>query len=91
MTKEQKPSTNVLIDYATNLTQNEVADFLEKIAAKIREEGEFTFVQNEQDIPITFSDHIKTEIEYKQKGERHTFEIELKWYENKNQGKIKIV
>lgn len=89
--KEQKPAKNILIDYATNLTRNELADFLEKIAEKIRQEGSFTFVQNEQDVQINFAEQVKTEIEYEQQGDKHEFEIEIKWYEGQKQGKMEII
>lgn len=89
--KEQKPTKNVLIDYAANLTQNELADFLAKIAEKIRQEGSFTFVQNEQDVQIHFAKQVKTEIEYIQQGNKHEFEIEIKWYEGQKTGKMEII
>lgn len=89
--KEQKRTKKVLIDYATNLSRNELADFLEKIASKIRDEGSFTFVQNDQDVLVSFPENVKTEIEYEVQGDKHEFEIEVEWREGQKHGKMNII
>lgn len=83
----------VLIDYESQLSRNELADFLETIASKIREEGSFTFVQPTGDVRIDFPEGLKVEVEYEIENGEHEFEIEIEWREGAagSTGKVEIL
>ena len=60
----------------------EFAKTLEKIAQKLREEGQFTFIQGTKQINISPNDQLKATYEYVIKGDKHSFEIQIDWLES---------
>ncbi|WP_096202482.1 amphi-Trp domain-containing protein [Bacillus sp. FJAT-45350] len=90
---EQNPLvTNTLIKYKEKQSIEELANFLETIAKKLKENKEFTLVQNGEEVTVQPSAMVKTEIEYTQKGDKHSFEFEFDWVEGeaRNDGKMEI-
>lgn len=81
MTHSNKPVTKVLIDYEEKQSLVAFATTLETIAKKLKEDGAFHFVQGEQTIPIIPGEMVEGEFKYEVKGDKHSFEIELEWYE----------
>lgn len=87
-----KPPTQVILKHKEHQDVQQFATMLEKIAQKLKEEGQFTFIQGTEQIAISPSDQLKVEYKYTVKGDKHSFEIEFDWYtgEKKNQ-KIEIL
>ncbi len=81
MRDRYKPVTEVLIDHEEKQTLVAFATTLETIAKKLKEDGQFHFVQGTEAIPILPTEHITAEYKYEKKGDKHSFEIELEWYE----------
>lgn len=75
-----KPGTKVLLRHKEQQSTAEFATMLEKIAQKLKETGQFTFVQGEEQIQVQPSGQIKAEYKYEVKGDKHEFEIEFEWY-----------
>ncbi|MFF5995960.1 amphi-Trp domain-containing protein [Lysinibacillus sp. KU-BSD001] len=76
-----KPVTEVLLKHKEHQSIQELAETLEKIAQKLRTEGQFIFVQGTEQVVVAPSGQVKVEYEYTKKGEKHSFEIEFDWYE----------
>jgi amphi-Trp domain-containing protein len=76
---KEKHVTEVLIDYEEHQRLNEFADMLESIAKKLKEDKQFTFLHNEEEIIIAPSEQVEAEYKYTIKGAKHSFEIELDW------------
>lgn len=91
MTNQNKPVTQVLVDYEERQSLGELINTLETIAAKLREEGKFTLMQGKKEIVIQPSDRVKTELKYEVKGDKHSFEIEFEWYPGQGSQKMKIL
>ncbi|MCD8511952.1 MAG: amphi-Trp domain-containing protein [Bacillus sp. (in: Bacteria)] len=83
--KEAKPVTNVVLKHKEKQTLEEFAVVLESIAKKLKEKGEFTFTQGGEAISIAPGRIIKAEYEYTTKGNKHSFEIEIDWYEGEEE------
>ncbi|MGX7196946.1 amphi-Trp domain-containing protein [Enterococcus olivae] len=81
MRDSNKPVTEVLIDHEEKQTLVTFATTLETIAKKLKDEGHFNFVQGTETIAVTPTEQIVAEYKYEKKGEKHSFEIELEWYE----------
>ncbi|MGO4888862.1 amphi-Trp domain-containing protein [Anaerobacillus sp. MEB173] len=91
--EQQRPVTNVILRYKEKQNVEDFAMMLETIAKKLKEQGKFIFVQNGEEIEVQPGPVIKTEIEYTQKGDKHSFEIEFDWYEGRQTeqgGKMEI-
>lgn len=86
-----KSVTEVLLKHKEQQSPQELATTLEKIAQKLRTEGQFTFVKGTEQVVVAPSDQVKVSYEYTKKGDKHSFEIEFDWYEDaKAQGKMGI-
>lgn len=81
MEQRVKPVTKVLINHKQKQDLNEFATILETIAQKLRQEGQFTFMQGTEEVVVQPSQVVKVEFEYTTKGDKHSFEIEFDWYE----------
>lgn len=79
--QEIKPVSEVLLKHKEHQSLEEFAATLEKIAAKLRTEGKFTFVQGEEQIVVEPTGQLKVEYEYTKKAGKHKFEIEFDWIE----------
>jgi len=79
--KPVKPVSEVLLKHKEYQSIEEFAATLEKIAAKLRAEGKFTFVQGEEQIIVEPTGQLKVEYEYTKKADKHKFEIEFEWLE----------
>ncbi|MDX5475866.1 MAG: amphi-Trp domain-containing protein [Bacillaceae bacterium] len=77
---ENKPVTEVLINHKEQQSLNEFASALETIAKKLREEGQFVFVQGEEQVEVQPSEQVMAEFKYTIKGDKHSFEMEMDWY-----------
>ena len=77
---ENKPVTEVLINHKEQQSLHEFASTLETIAKKLREEGQFVFVQGEEQVEVQPSEQVKAEFKYTLKGDKHSFEMEMDWY-----------
>ena len=76
-----KPLTEVILKHKEHQSAQELATTLEKIAQKLRAEGQFTFVQGTEQVIVAPGDEVKVSYEYTKKGDKHSFEIEFDWYE----------
>lgn len=81
MREQNRPVTEVLIKHKEQLPLVEFATMLEKIAQKLKEEGQFHFIQGAESVLVAPSNQLKIEYEYTKKGDKHSFEIEFDWYE----------
>lgn len=81
MEKGTKPLTNVLIKHKEKQELLQFANILETIAQKLKQEGQFTFMQGEKEVVVKPSQSVKVEYEYTTKGDKHSFEIEFDWFE----------
>ena len=77
---ENKPLTEVLINHKEQQSLSDFASTLETIAKKLREEGQFVFVQGEEQVEVQPSEQVKAEFKYTKKGDKHSFEMEMDWY-----------
>lgn len=87
MQNSNKPVTEVLLDHEEKQSLATFATTLETIAKKLREEGQFHFFQGTESIEINPSEQIEAEYKYEKKGDKHSFEIELEWYEGEHSPK----
>lgn len=77
----KKPLTEVLLKHKEHQHIEEFADTLEAIAGKLRQDGQFTFIQGTKHVSISPSDQIKVNFEYVMKADKHVFEIKFEWLE----------
>lgn len=72
----------------------EIADFFRKLADKF-ENNEFTLKQGSQEVNVKPPNSIELELEVEEKskkqGIKREFEIEMEWYDNENDGPVKLV
>ncbi|MBM4761228.1 amphi-Trp domain-containing protein [Bacillus sp. B15-48] len=87
MEERNKPVTEVLLKHKEQQSTVEFATMLEKIAEKLKTEGQFTFVQGEEQILVQPASQVKVEYKYTQRGDKHSFEIEFDWYTGESQQK----
>lgn len=80
MVERNKPATQVILKHKEHQDVQQFAAMLEKIAQKLKEEGQFTFIQGAEQITVSPTDHLKVEYEYTVKGDKHSFEIEFDWF-----------
>lgn len=80
MSHSEKLPTKRIIDREEHQSRVEFAKMLEVIAAKLKNEGAFTLVENGKETVISPSDALKVEYSYEVKGDKHSFEIEFDWY-----------
>jgi len=80
MQKQNKPMTEVILKHKERQSIAEFAATLETIAKKLKENGEFTFVQDTEPTVVNPSEQLKIEYSYTKKGDKHSFEIEFDWY-----------
>lgn len=83
MQKQNKPMTEVILKHKERQSVAEFAATLETIAKKLKENGEFTFVQDAEPTVVSPSEQLKIEYSYTKKGDKHSFEIEFDWYTGK--------
>ncbi|MGM9926794.1 MAG: amphi-Trp domain-containing protein [Bacillus sp. (in: firmicutes)] len=89
--KQHRTESNVLVDYEEKQTVGELAELLESIAQKLKNQGTFAFVQNDNETIVQPNERVKTEVKYTQKGAKHSIEIEFDWIEGaKAPSKIEI-
>lgn len=55
MNQQNKPVTQVLIDYKEMQNLDQLSTMLETIAKKLRENGKFTFIQGEKEVAVRLS------------------------------------
>ncbi|WP_019241405.1 MULTISPECIES: amphi-Trp domain-containing protein [Bacillus] len=78
---QQPRMKNIIIDHKEKQSVEELANMLEMIAQKLKQQAKFTFVRNEKEIEVCPKGTVKTEIKYTNKGSKHSFEIEFDWDE----------
>lgn len=79
MTKRNRSPKVVLVDYEEKMSLTEVANFLETIATKLKEEGSFTLIQGEKTHDISPSQTVTLEVKLEKRDDRNKFEVELEW------------
>jgi len=77
--KQGKPVKKVHLDLEQTMSKEEIGNYLVDIGQKLINEGSFTIVQGQESYEINPSGHLELEIQYKTKGEKNTFEIEIQW------------
>ncbi len=80
MQKQMKPMTEVVLKHKERQSVVEFATMLEAIAQKLKENGEFTFIQGTEQTVVGPTEPLKIEYSYTKKGDKHSFEIEFDWY-----------
>lgn len=80
MSQQPKPVTEVLIRHKEHQSLQEFANMLETIAKKLREDGQFIFMQDQEQVEVQPANQVKVEYQYTLKGDKHSFEIEFDWY-----------
>lgn len=74
-----KPPKQVHIDVEEYRSAEEIGRFLVDIGQKLAGEGAFTLTQGGQSYRIAPSGQVELEIQYKSRGDKHTFEVEIEW------------
>lgn len=86
-------SERTILESEKIMTKEEVADFLEKTASRIRE-GKLSLVQNgsetEFDLPNKLEFEIKVEEEPKQNSKKHSIEFEIEWEEGQGSKSVEL-
>lgn len=70
MTKPNKPVTEVLIKHKEHQNVIAFATMLAAIAKKLKENGEFTFVQGSEQTIVQPAQQLKIEYSYTKKGDK---------------------
>lgn len=91
MEKNTKPATQVLVKHKETQSLLEFAAMLESIAKKLKEDQKFMITQGNEVVEIEPSNQLKVEIEYEIKRDKHSFEIEIDWYPNRDHGTMGIL
>lgn len=89
MTK-MKPQKVRIINRKEPQSLAELANTLEMIAHKLRDEGTFSIVEGEKVTNITPNNHVNVKIAYSTKGIKNKFSIEFKWLEQEPNQTITI-
>jgi len=79
MSKHDKPAKQIHVDLEQAMSKEEIGRYLVNIGQKLIEEGSFTIKQGQDSYEINPSGHIELELQYKTRGEKNTFEIEIQW------------
>jgi len=79
MSKHDKPAKHVHVDLEQALSKEEIGRYLADIGQRLINEGSFTIKQGQESYEINPTGHIELELQYKTKGEKNTFEIEIQW------------
>ncbi|QGG49047.1 amphi-Trp domain-containing protein [Heliorestis convoluta] len=74
----------------SQLSVQEIADFLRLIADKLSQEGSFQVEQGGQEFLIRPAGRTQLELKYETKGEKEKFEIEIEWRPGASQENIVI-
>lgn len=77
--KQGKPVKQVHVDLEQAMSKEEIGKYLVDIGQKLIKEGAFTIIQGQNSYEIDPSGHVELEVQYKSKGEKHTFKIEIQW------------
>jgi len=86
MNKNDKPVKQIHVDLEQALSKEEIGKYLIDIGQKLVNEGSFTVKHGQESYQINPSGLIELELQYKTKGEKNTFEIEIQWKPDSNQG-----
>jgi len=86
---KDKPAKQVHINSEQALSKEEIGKYLVEVGEKLINEGSFTIKQGQQSYEIAPAGQIELEIQYKTKGEKKEFEIEIQWKPGK-EGKFEI-
>lgn len=78
-----------LVDIEERRTPEEIGTFLMEIGRKLKEDGRFDLVHGEKSYDIAPTGEVELEVQYKTKGEKHKFELEIQWKPG-SQGGVKI-
>ncbi len=79
MSKNDKPEKQIHVDLEQALSKEEIGRYLVDIGQKLIDDGSFTIKQGQDSYKINPSGHIELELQYKTRGEKNTFEIEIQW------------
>lgn len=80
-----KPEKLTHIDRKANLSLIAFAEQLEVIAKKLKEDGTVTFKEGDKETFISPSTEVQGEYSYVTQGNKHKFEIELKWKDDSDE------
>ncbi|MFC5711272.1 amphi-Trp domain-containing protein [Thalassorhabdus alkalitolerans] len=78
---QERLEKQLLFKHKEKQSLEEAARFFENVAAKLRENGECSFIQDDEEVSLRPAKNVTYEIEYTQKGKKHSFEFELEWIE----------
>lgn len=87
----QELRSQLILKHKEQQSVRDFAEMLEKIAQKLKEEGQFTFVQGDEPVAVKPSELVKVEYEYVTKGDKHSFEIEFDWYTGEREQKKVLI
>ncbi len=72
-----------LIDVEERKSPLEIGEFLMDVGRKLFENGEFDVVHGGESHRIAPTGRVELEVQYKTKGDKHKFEIEIQWVPGK--------
>lgn len=87
--REVQQSRKVM-EQKMNMTLEEVTALLDTISTKLKTDGTFTMIHNNEEIKVTPADIVKAEVKYKEELKKYTFELELTWPKGQPINKIEI-
>ncbi len=79
MSKKDKPDKQIHVDLEQALSKDEIGRYLVDIGQRLIDEGSFMIKQGQDSYEINPTGHIELELQYKTRGEKHTFEMEIQW------------
>lgn len=79
MSDEKSKKSNVHFSSEEPRSVEEIGRFLVSVGEKMLAQGGFTVVQGGQEFYIEPAGATKLELQYKTKGEKQQFEIEIEW------------
>jgi len=82
---KEKPAKQMHINLEQTLSKEEIGNYLVEIGKKLINEGSFTIKQGQQSYEIAPAGQVKFEIQYKTKGEKQEFELEIQWKPGKEE------
>ncbi len=88
--KQNKPAKKILVDSEQVQNLQEFTSMLETLTSRLKEQGSFTITQGTEAVQVQPADQVEVEIKYEIKGDKHSFELELEWYEGQKGGTVSI-
>lgn len=86
--EQGKPRKQVFVNVEEQRSVEDIGKFLVEIGQKLAGEGSFSLSQGGQSYQVAPSGQVELEVQYKTKGDKHTFEVEIEWWPGREGFKI---